>query len=165
MGLHPDTGAHYSGFRKPVLVELNSKSGFAVGVDIGRPDIPNAQTVLVITDLRGQIVHRLVRPHGLESLDRRLQDVEGMIQELLSTSPVDAKKIQGIAVGLPGIVDERAGTVRETSRQGLRTNYVAIRDQLDRRSHASTRCKIAACCYARGHQRRRARDTQFFRIE
>lgn len=120
-----------TGGRKPVLVELNSKSGFAVGVDIGRPDIPNAQTVLVITDLRGQIVHRLVRPHGLESLDRRLQDVEGMIQELLSTSPVDAKKIQGIAVGLPGIVDERAGTVRETSRQGLRTNYVAIRDQLE----------------------------------
>lgn len=120
-----------TGGRKPILVELNAKAGFAVGIGIGRMDAAASQTVLVITDLRGQIAHRIVKPQTAGSLDRVLQDLEPMIRELLETSPVEAKKIQGIGVGLPGIVDERAGTVREPSRQGIRTNYVAIRDQLE----------------------------------
>jgi predicted NBD/HSP70 family sugar kinase len=55
---------------------------------------------------------------------------------LLKSSPVDTKKICGIGVGLPGIVDERAGTVRDTSLHGIRANYVAIRDQLE------TECRL-----------------------
>jgi len=120
-----------TGGRKPILVELNAKAGFVVGVGVGRMDVSTSPTVLVISDLRGQIVHRIVKPQPVASLDRVLQDLEPMIRELLDTSPVEATTIHGIGVGLPGIVDERAGTVRETSRQGIRTNYVAIRDQLE----------------------------------
>ena len=120
-----------TGGRKPILVELNAKAGFAVGVSLGRMDRPNAQTILTITDLRGQIVHRVTKPQTEDSLDRTLQSLGEMIRELLKSSPVDQKKIHGVAIGLPGIMDERAGTIRDTSRQGLRTNYVAVRDQLE----------------------------------
>ena len=131
-GLVSERGFDIStGGRKPILVELNTKAGFAVGVDVGQPSMANPQTVLVMTDLRGQIVHRIVKPQAYESMDRILQGLGEALQELLKTSPVDTKKIQGIAVGLPGVIDERAGTVRDTSRQGIRTNYVAIRDQLE----------------------------------
>lgn len=120
-----------TGGRKPILVELNAKAGFAVGVDVGSANKANAQTVMVITDLNGQIVHRVMRPRATVDMDRILAGLGTMLRELLDTSPVDTKKIHGIAVGLPGILDERAGTVRETSRYGMRTNYVASREQLE----------------------------------
>jgi len=131
-GLVSERGFDIStGGRKPILVELNAKTGFAVGIDVGLTGTANAQIVMVVTDLRGQIVHRVVTPRTTDDMDRVLQELGRMIRELLKSSPVDTKKIQGIGVGLPGIMDERAGTIRETSRHGIRTNYVAIRDQLE----------------------------------
>ncbi len=120
-----------TGGRKPILVELNAKTGFVIGIDVGQLDVPSPQTVLTVTDLRGHIVHRVVRPQTEDSLDRVLRGLDAMIRDALKTSPVDAKKISGIGIGLPGIMDERAGTVRDRARQGVRTNYVAIRDQLE----------------------------------
>ncbi len=118
-----------SGGRKPILVELNAKAGFAVGIDLGM--IEKEAITSVITDLRGQISHRVVHPRAKGSMDLVLPEVGPALRELLSSSPVDPKKIQGVAVGLPGIVDERAGTMRHTSRDGIRTSYVAVRDQLE----------------------------------
>ena len=120
-----------TGGRKPILVELNAKTGFVIGVDVGQVGAGRSQTVLVITDLRGQVVHRVVKPQTFDSLDELLEGLGGLVRELLKSSPVDTKKILGIGVGLPGILDARAGTVRGTSREGVRTNYVAVRDQLE----------------------------------
>jgi len=120
-----------SGGRKPILVELNAKAGFVVGVDPGVMDWTRSRVSMVITDLRGHIVHRVTRPRAMESMDYLLQRLGGMLRELFQTSPVDTKKIQGIGIGLPGIIDERAGTVRDSPHHGIRTNYVAIRSQLE----------------------------------
>ena len=131
-GLVSERGFDIStGGRKPVLVELNAKAGFVVGIDLGSMGIPNAQVVMVITDLRGQIVHRVARLRAMESIDYLLQGLGGLIRELFKSSPIETKRIRGIGIGLPGIVDERAGTVRDTSSGGIRTNYVAVRDQLE----------------------------------
>ncbi len=120
-----------TGGRKPILVELNAKASFAIGIDAGAMGVATTQTVMAITDLRGQIVHRVVKPRSIDSMDRVLQGIGGLIREFLKTSPVDPKKIQGIGIALPGILDERAGTVRDTSHNGIRTSYVAVRDQLE----------------------------------
>jgi len=124
-----------TGGRKPILVELNAKAGFAIGIDLGPMDISKTHTVALITDLRGQIVHRVVKPRTLDSMDHVLQETEGIIQEALRTSPIDVKKIQGIGIGLPGIMDERAGTVRDTSHRGIRTSYTAVRDHWETQFH------------------------------
>jgi predicted NBD/HSP70 family sugar kinase len=119
-----------TGGRKPILVELNSKSGYAVGVDLGPVDMYHTRhTVAVITDLKGHRVHQVSNPRVVDSLDRVLQGTRDAIKELLDTSPIDISKIQGIGVGVPGILDERAGTVRDTSHHGIRTSYVGIREQ------------------------------------
>ncbi len=130
-----------TGGRKPILVELNSKAGFALGVDVGplinhqASNVKAAETVMVITDLRGHIVHRAVVTRIAETFDQIFQELESIIRGFLVASPVDVKQIQGIGVGLPGVMDERAGTVRDTSRYGVRTNYVAARDQLEAAFH------------------------------
>ena len=126
-----------TGGRKPILVELNAKTGFVIGVDVGplsehqASDVKPVQTVMVITDLRGQIVHRAVFPRTVSNFDQAFQVIQDMIHDFLKSSSVDIKKICGVGIGMPGIVDERAGTVRDTSRYGVRTNYVAIQDQLE----------------------------------
>ena len=53
-GLVSERGFDIStGGRKPILVELNAKAGFVVGIGVGQLDAPGSQAVLLITDLRG----------------------------------------------------------------------------------------------------------------
>jgi len=118
-----------TGGRKPVLIELHAKAGFAIGVDLGPMDYPQIQMIGVITDLKGAVVHRLVKVRPMESMDQALTRAGELIRELLKTSPVDPKKVQGAAVGVGGLLDERAGTVRDTSHRGIRTSYLAVRDR------------------------------------
>src|SRR3989338_983072 len=62
-GLVSERGFDVStGGRKPVLVELNAKSGFVVGVDLGPNHVAKSRITIIMTDLRGQIVHRAVKP-------------------------------------------------------------------------------------------------------
>jgi len=131
-GLVSERGFDIStGGRKPVLVELNAKVGFIVGLDLGSMGLPESSVVGVITDLRGHVVHRLHRRRPANDIDHLLHDAGGVIRELLKSSPVDVKRMLGIGIGLPGIMDERAGTLRDTSRHGIRTSYIAVRDQLE----------------------------------
>ncbi|MBI4341357.1 MAG: ROK family transcriptional regulator [Candidatus Omnitrophica bacterium] len=130
-GLVSERGFDIStGGRKPILVELNAKASYALGIDLG-PPIEGTQAVLVMTDLRGQVVHRVAVPRAADNFDRIFEGLSGMIRELLNTSPVDVKKLQGIGIGMSGIMDERAGTIRMTTQQGVRTNYLTVRDQLE----------------------------------
>jgi predicted NBD/HSP70 family sugar kinase len=118
-----------SGGRKPVLVELNVKAAFALGVDLGLMDASHLSMCGVITDLHGTVAHRVVKPRTTQGLDRLLEQAGDFIRQLVASSPVDAKKLCGIAIGVGGIVDERAGTVRDTSHRGIRTSVLALRDR------------------------------------
>ena len=39
-----------TGGRKPTLVDLNAKAGFAIGIDLGPMDVSRTHTIAVITD-------------------------------------------------------------------------------------------------------------------
>lgn len=118
-----------TGGRKPVLVELSAKAGFAIGVDLGPMDYPQITMTGVVTDLKGVIVHRIARSRSIDSMDHALAYAGELIRELLNAPPVDPKKIRGAAIGVGGILDERAGTIRDTSHRGIRTSYLALQDR------------------------------------
>ena len=129
-GLVVERGLDVStGGRKPVLVELNEKAGFAIGIDLGPMSYPQAVMTGVMTDLKGTIVHRIVRPRSMETVDRTLAHAAELIRELLTTSPVDPKKIRGATIGAGGALDERAGTIRDTSDRGIRTSYLTLQSR------------------------------------
>jgi predicted NBD/HSP70 family sugar kinase len=131
-GLVSEKGFDIStGGRKPILVELNAKVGFAVGVDLGLMGVPTGQMTMVMTDLRGQIVHHMIRPRTTNTVDHAMEELDEAIRAFISSSPIDAKKVQGVGVAVPGIIDERAGTVSDTSHHRVRTNYHAVRDRLE----------------------------------
>jgi predicted NBD/HSP70 family sugar kinase len=117
-----------TGGRKPILVELNASAGYAIGVDLGLLGHTKSHDVAVITDLRGTVVHRIAKPRSPEAMDQVLQQAGDLIRQLIKTSPVDAKKIRGAGIGVGGIVDVRAGTVRDTC-QGIRISYLALQER------------------------------------
>jgi predicted NBD/HSP70 family sugar kinase len=135
-GLVSERGFDVStGGRKPILVELNAKAGYAIGIDLGPMNVARSQTVAVLTDLKGHVVHRVARDRTMDSMDHVLQEAGQLIREFLASSPVDVKKVQGIGIGLPGLMDERAGTVRDTSHRGIRTSYTAVRERWEGEFH------------------------------
>ncbi len=115
-----------TGGRKPVLVELNAKAGFVIGIDLGPMDHPNIVMTGLITDLKGNIVHRIVKPRPILSMDQTLELTGELIRDLIKSSPVDPKRIRGAAIGVSGVLDERAGTIRDTTRRGSRTSYLPL---------------------------------------
>lgn len=119
-----------TGGRKPMLVELNAKAGYVIGMDLKPMGSAQAMTG-IITDLRGTVVHQMARPRAVDSMEEVLTHGGEMVRELMRTSPVDSKKILGVAIGVSGVVDERAGTVRDTSNRGMRTSYLAFQDRLE----------------------------------
>ncbi|MBN1587868.1 MAG: ROK family transcriptional regulator [Candidatus Omnitrophica bacterium] len=111
------------GGRRPMLIELNSKYGYAVGVGLSMTDI-----VGIITDLSGNILMKVKREkprvsattNGLTEESGEIL-VEGMIsvaEEVLSRSNVPREQIRGLGVGIPGIIDEPGGTIRLSSEFG-----------------------------------------------
>ena len=118
-----------TGGRKPILVELNASAGYAIGVDLGLMNYSRTAMSAVLTDLRGTVVHRVMKPRAAEGMDRVLASADELIRQLIRTAPVDQKKIRGAAIGVGGIVDVRAGTVRDTSNRGIRTSYLALQDR------------------------------------
>ena len=120
-----------TGGRKPGLVELNRQAGYAVGIDLGPMDYSPIVMKGVIADLHGTAVHHLVKPRPAESMEKVLACAQEMVRELIATSSIDARKIRGICIGVPGIVDEHAGTVRHTARGGVRTSYGELRNRCE----------------------------------
>lgn len=118
-----------TGGRKPVLVELNPKAGYAIGIDLGPMHSPAIAMTGLITDLKGAIVHRIVKPRPAMSMDQTLAQAEALLRELIATSPVDARRIRGAAIGIGGVLDERAGTIRDTSQRGSRATYPPLQSR------------------------------------
>lgn len=125
-----------TGGRKPVLIELNAKAGFALGIDVGPMDFPNIVMRAVITDLRGTVVHQHTQPRLVATMDEVLGQVGELIREALKASSVDPAQIQGIGIGVGGILDERAGTIRDTSHRGTRTSYLILQGRWEQEFHA-----------------------------
>ena len=93
--------------RKPILLELNSKARFVIGIDLERINVIKA----VITDLRANIISRVERT--LESTDFSMvvDLIIKTIRELINTSGIEIEKIAGIGIGSPGLIEYRTGKV------------------------------------------------------
>ena len=94
-----------TGGRKPVLLELNPKAAFAVGVHLGETRI-----IAVITDLRGNIVTQVITKSSIsKGREHFIQTVLETIEEVIKKSELNKNKIIGIGVGVPGLVDSENG--------------------------------------------------------
>ena len=124
-----------TGGRKPVLVELNSKAGYIVGVGLNMMSI-----VGVLVDLEINVVTELRRERPPENSENVIDKMIDMAQEIIEKSEVDKDKIVGVGVGVPGIIDERGRTIRWPQSLGEKDLSVclSIKDTFERRLNIPT---------------------------
>ncbi len=113
------------GGRRPLLLELNPKVGYVVGLGLSMSNM-----VGVLTDLAGNVVVEKKRekppviatrnsPLSQESAEAIINGLIQLVSDLIEESKVDSTKIKGIGVGMPGIIDEPGRTVRWTAQLGV----------------------------------------------
>lgn len=124
-----------TGGRKPVLVELNSKAGYIVGVGLNMLSM-----VGVLVDLEINVITELKRERLPENSERVIESMVDMAQEIIDKSDVDHSKIVGVGVGVPGIIDERGRTIRWPQSLGEKDLSVclSIKDTFEKRLNIPT---------------------------
>jgi len=92
--------------RPPLVYKLNGEAGYVLGVDIGRTN-----TDFVVLDLAQNIIHQDRRVSvNLGSEDVSVIEVlYNEVQSVLNDASVDYKKVLGIGISIPGIVQGPKG--------------------------------------------------------
>lgn len=122
-----------SGGRKPTLVKLNEEHSFVIGLDLGHMGSEGATMVGVIADLSGRIVSRIEKTRAKDSMDRIIDKSLDMIEELINKKGVNKDKVRGVGIGIGGVIDENLGTVRDSTKNGIRTSYISIKGLIEER--------------------------------
>ena len=109
------------GGRRPVLLDLNSESGYALGVGI---NLLHATAVLV--DMRGNLILSVKRERPQQKSSEVVDTILQLIKDILSQANVYKDKIKGVGIGMAGIIDNKRETVRWPEKSGEGYNYSLI---------------------------------------
>ncbi|MCB9799833.1 MAG: ROK family transcriptional regulator [Candidatus Omnitrophica bacterium] len=124
-----------TGGRKPVLVELNPKSGYIVGVGLNMMSV-----VGVLVDLEINVIAEVKRERLPENSEAVIESMVDLAAEIIDKAEIDRNKIAGVGVGVPGIIDERGRTIRWPQSLGERDLSVclSIKDTFEKRLNIPT---------------------------
>ncbi|MBI4367965.1 MAG: ROK family transcriptional regulator [Candidatus Omnitrophica bacterium] len=124
-----------TGGRKPVLVELNPKAGYIVGVGLNMLNM-----VGVLVDLEINVITEIKRERLPENSEAVVQQMVELAADMIAKSEVDKTKIVGVGVGIPGIIDERGRTIRWPQSLGEKDISVclSIKDTFEKRLNVPT---------------------------
>lgn len=113
-----------TGGRKPTLVELNAKMGYVIGLDIGPVNM-----IAVLTDLANTVIGKVKRERPAGPMNEVITSSIEMVYEIIEKSKVDKNKIKGLGLGISGVIDAIAGTVRDTDPTRGRTtgSYASVK--------------------------------------
>ena len=105
-----------SGGRRPELVELNAAWGHLVGVEIGPTHI-----LAMVANLSPSIIHKLkvARPEG--HMEVVITEAVKLVRKVIDESKIPQAQIKGIGLGISGVIDRNAGTIRDTDSQRGKT--------------------------------------------
>lgn len=94
-----------TGGRRPVLLKISPEALFAVGVDIGA-----AKLRVAVTNLQTKIIKSKTQlTHPEEGKDKTIRKVIDTVKQLVGESGISWNKIQGIGVGISGVVNHQKG--------------------------------------------------------
>ncbi len=124
-----------TGGRKPTLVELNAKMGNVIGIDIGPVNM-----VAVITDLTNTVIGKTKRPRPNGPMSEVITSSIEMVYEITEKSKVERNKIKGVGLGVSGVIDSIAGTIRDTDPTRGRTtgNYTSVKSLVQKEFNIPT---------------------------
>ncbi|MFW6070381.1 MAG: ROK family transcriptional regulator [bacterium] len=99
------------GGRRPVLLRLNHRARFVVGVKLMETAVTSA-----LTDLDAQVLHHRVTSfdgdRGPVTPEVAIEAVEKAVERTIAESGVDGERLVGIGIGMAGTVDRNSGVCR-----------------------------------------------------
>jgi len=95
------------GGRRPILLAINPRGGFVVGLKLAEDQI-----VGVLTDLEVSVLAKHVLKIEGRSLDSTIDALAQVVMILLSKGDIEPEHLLGVGVGLAGIVDAQQGILR-----------------------------------------------------
>jgi predicted NBD/HSP70 family sugar kinase len=138
-----------SGGRRPELLELNAKSAYIVGVDIG-PDSMKA----VVTDLQVNVVSSAYAPRPNVSVEDLPVYVAKVISDAIDKSKLDKSLLKNIGIGTSGIIDYITGTIHDTDpgRGRSKTSLLKFCKAIEQRFYMPVYIGNDASCAAFGEK-------------
>jgi N-acetylglucosamine repressor len=98
-----------SGGRRPELVELNADWGNVIGIEIGPTHI-----IGIVANLSPAIIHKLKIERPAGHMEIVIAEAVKLVRKVLQESKVPIEKVKGIGLGVSGVIDRSAGTIRDT---------------------------------------------------
>lgn len=142
-----------TGGRRPELLELNARHGYAVGIDLGAPHITeDACMVGLVTDVTGKIIAKAKVKKEVESQEKFIDRTMKLIGDLLEKAKVERAKIKGLGIGIWGVLDRYRGTVRYAVEEGGVFSYSTLQSMIERQFDIPTLVEHDATAGALGEK-------------
>ncbi|MCG8501176.1 MAG: ROK family protein [Firmicutes bacterium] len=90
-----------TGGRKPILLSLNTRAAYAIGIDVDREHIH-----FLLTDLEGNVITKQCMGMDTTSFESTKKVLKEKIQSLIDSTPCSAYGVVGIGIGIHGMVDK-----------------------------------------------------------
>ena len=111
-----------SGGRRPILLALNPRGGYVIGIKLAEDHLSAA-----ITDLEATLLASLTVPLAGSRPETALDSIEKIVHALLNEQQVSQHQFLGVGIGLAGIVDANHGVLCQSPIFGWENIPVADR--------------------------------------
>ncbi len=95
------------GGRRPILLAINPRGGYVVGIKLMEDHAIGA-----ITDLEASIVAKYSSKLTDQSLDTAIEILVEVVEVLINEGGIDNEQLLGVGIGLAGIVNAKKGVLR-----------------------------------------------------
>ncbi|MGD2156521.1 MAG: ROK family transcriptional regulator [Anaerolineales bacterium] len=103
------------GGRRPILLAINPRGGYVVGIKLMEERVIGA-----ITDLEATVITKHTSHLQNHSLDTAVDTLVAVVDALVMAVGIDKQQLLGIGIGLAGIIDAKTGVLRHSPIFGWR---------------------------------------------
>ena len=109
------------GGRRPVLLDLNPKAGFVIGVGLNLMNM-----VGLLVDFKGNIITKTQVTRPKASVGEISESILEIVREILRRSKEYASNIHGIGVGVAGLINKSDGAIHWPQKTGHYYTYATV---------------------------------------
>lgn len=100
------------GGRRPILLAINPRGGYVVGIKLMEDQVIGAITDLEATLIARHTGHLQTDPRGHIPVDTAISTLAEVVDKLVVAVGIGRKQLLGVGIGLAGIIDAQKGVLR-----------------------------------------------------
>ncbi len=122
------TTGDLTGGRPPIMLALNPRGGFVIGIKL-----MEGHAVGALTDLNASILAKETIDLVDKQFETSVETLLTLVNHLIHSGGIRTKQLMGLGIGLAGVVDFSHGIVKQNPFFGWRN--ILLRDLLETRMH------------------------------